>query len=242
MDGKTNKKGVGVIVALAVAILLGVLVLVIAVASLVNSDGGEASTEGSTKYTLTEPQSTEQETTNLLDAYTASASDEQGVTSGGFQSGNVSNNAGGSQTTNTGVTSANPNNGMTDPVKYYESLQKNGDNVLSDYHDNKYIKMVSKKYNVSPELLVAIYSQPDTGNNFVLQFSGKKDRDGMIVKSPDTLEKLYLIDEKGNIAVATGKTTGNEGVSYAEGTLSFYMVKTIVMPQYPDYFVGVEKK
>ena len=68
-----------------------------------------------------------------------------------------------------------------------------------------------------------------------------KDEDGNIIKSPDTLSKVYAIDKKKNIAVATGKTTGNIGVSYAEGTLCFNMIKTIVMPQYPEYFSGVEK-
>lgn len=127
-----------------------------------------------------------------------------------------------------------------DPVAEYEELTKNGDNILSDHHSNKYIKLVSEKFGVDKELLVAIYSAPDTGNNFVLEFDGKRDKDGNVIKSPDTLKKVYQIDKNKNIAVATGKTTGNIGVSYAEGTLCFNMIKTIVMPQYPEYFTGVE--
>mgnify|MGYP006369920263 CR=1 FL=1 len=67
-----------------------------------------------------------------------------------------------------------------------------------------------------------------------------KDEDGNVIKSPDTLTKVYLIDKNKKVSVATGKTTGNIGVSYAEGTLCFNMIKTIVMPQYPEYFTGVE--
>jgi hypothetical protein len=36
-----------------------------------------------------------------------------------------------------------------------------------------------------------------------------------------------------------GKITGNIGVPYAEGILIFNMIKTILMPKYPDYFTGV---
>lgn len=137
----------------------------------------------------------------------------------------------------TPATTKKPNN--YDPIAEYEELTKNGDNILSDHHNNKYIKLVSEKFGVDKELLVAIYSTPDTGNNFVLEFDGKKDKDGNVIKSPDTLKKVYQIDKNKNISVATGKTTGNIGVSYAEGTLCFNMIQNIVMPQYPEYFTGV---
>lgn len=241
MAEKSSKKSSAVIIALAVAILLGVVVLVVAVMSLVGS-GDNKKQADTTKYILTEPKETEAKTTNNLAGYFDESMDsvQDSVNGNGAYAGSQGSvQAGDSATVTVSVTKADS---KEDPIKHYENLQKNGDNVLSDYHDNKYIKLVSKKYNVDAEKLVAIYSQPDTGNNFVLQFYDKRDEDGNIVKSPDTLEKLYLIDEDGNVCVATGKTTGNEGVSYAEGTLSFYMVKTIVMPQYPDYFVGVEEK
>ena len=77
----------------------------------------------------------------------------------------------------TPATTKKPNN--YDPVAEYEELTKNGDNILSDHHNNKYIKLVSEKFGVDKELLVAIYSTPDTGNNFVLEFDGKKDKDGI---------------------------------------------------------------
>ncbi len=132
------------------------------------------------------------------------------------------------------------NSGQTSPIDYYEQLSPNGENKLSDHYQNKYIKKISSKYEVDPDLLVAIYSDPDTGNNFVLQFNGETDADGLIIKSPDTLEKVYHIDKKGNVSVATGTEKGNEGVSYAEGAVVFNMVKVIVMEQYPNYFTGLK--
>ena len=124
-------------------------------------------------------------------------------------------------------------------IESYEALSVNGENMLSDHYDNEFIKLVTDKYGVDSDLLVAIYSVPDSGTNFVLQFDGTKKR-GEYVKSPDTLEKVYQIDMARNIKVATGKVTGNEGVSYAESVMCVAMVKTIVMEQYPDYFTGLE--
>ncbi len=239
MGEKSNKKSTAVIVALGIAILLGVVVLVVAVSSLIGS-GDNKKQEDATKYVLTEPKTTEELSSDILAGYYGESSDSVHVL--GNSGSNIGSQGDNAQAGDKVTVPATKADNSEDPIQHYENLQKNGENVLSDYHDNKYIKLVSEKYNVDTEKLVAIYSQPDTGNNFVLQFSDKRDDDGNIVKSPDTLEKLYLIDKEGKVSVATGRTTGNEGVSYAEGTLSFYMVKTIVMPQYPDYFVGVEKK
>lgn len=126
-------------------------------------------------------------------------------------------------------------------VEYYEQLSPNGENVLSDHFENRYIKQISRDYGVDSDLLVAIYSEPDTGNNFVLEFNGKKDSSGSVIKSPDTLAKVYLVDKNGGVKIATGKESGNVGVSYAEGLLSISMIKTVVMEQYPDYFTGLKK-
>lgn len=124
-------------------------------------------------------------------------------------------------------------------IESYEQLSVNGENLLSDHYENEFIQLVSTKYDVDPDLLVAIYSVPDSGTNFVLQFSGKK-KSGEYVKSPDTLEKVYQIDLDRNIKVATGTADGNEGVSYAESVMCVAMVKKIVMEQYPNYFTGLD--
>lgn len=239
MEQKSSKKGMGVVIALAVAILLGVIILTVAVVSIIKDSEGKVKNEDTTLYTLAGVQSATKEDSgnNYFDFDETQESEEV-----------VENN---SQETKSGFVDVEAGDTVTelttkktnsyDPVAEYEKLSKNGENQLSDHHNNKYIKLVSERYNVDTEMLVAIYSEPDTGNNFVLEFNGKRDENGNVIKSPDTLTKVYQIDKNKNISVATGKTTGNVGVSYAEGTLCFNMIKTIVMPQYPDYFTGVEE-
>lgn len=121
-----------------------------------------------------------------------------------------------------------------------EPYTKTGDNILSDSKNNEFIKIVSEKYGIEPERLVAIYAVPDKGNNFVLEFSGKTDSEGNIIKSPDTLYRIHLVDLDRNVKTATGKITGNKGVSYAEGLLTMQMIKDLIMPQHADYFTGVK--
>jgi flagellar basal body-associated protein FliL len=124
-------------------------------------------------------------------------------------------------------------------IESYENLPVNGVNKLSDHYNNEFIKLVSDNYDVDSDLLVAIYSVPDTGTNFVLEFSGKTDSDDEYVKSPDTLVRVYQIDKDKNIKIATGKPTGNVGVTYPESVMIVAMIKTTVMQQHPDYFTGV---
>lgn len=238
MEQKSGKKGLGIVIALAVAILLGVIVLTVAIVGVLKDGDSKAKNEDTTLYTLSSDRSTTE--ADADNGYFDFGDGQSAESENGNPVSNNNSNANSGEAGD-GVTQATTkkNNGY-DPIEEYENLSKNGENQLSDHHNNKYIKLVAEKYNVDTELLVAIYSVPDTGNNFVLEFNGKRDGDGNVIKSPDTLNKVYSIDKNGNISVATGKTTGNVGVSYAEGTLCFNMIKTIVMPQYPDYFTGVE--
>lgn len=234
MEKNSKKKGMGAVIALAVVILVGVIVITVVIAGMIKDNRGLASKEDTSLYSRAEITSTEKTTLiNWDETVDASDNVQQDSDNGG---GNANTQAGDVVTT----PSTTKKSDEYDPIAEYEKLTKNGDNILSDHHNNKYIKLVSEKFGVDKELLVAIYSEPDTGNNFVLEFSGKRDEDGNVIKSPDTLSKVYSIDKNKKISVATGKTTGNVGVSYAEGMLCFNMVKTIVMPQYPEYFTGVE--
>ena len=133
----------------------------------------------------------------------------------------------------------NGTQGETNVIQYYEQLSPNGENKLSDNPDNEFITLVSEKYDVNPELLVAIYSTPDTGVNYVLEFAGSRDKNGNIIKSPDTLSKLYYIDLNKNIKVATRSGIGNVGVDAAECMFTIGIVQKLVMTQYPNYFTGL---
>ena len=118
----------------------------------------------------------------------------------------------------------------------------NGENYLSDSANNEFIKLISSKYGVDSKALVAIYSVPDSGTNYVLQF--KKSLIGSTYKkSPDNLERVYHIGAAParEISYTNGKLLLGEhyNCEAAEGVLVFNLVKTTVMEQYPDYFEGV---
>lgn len=231
-DGQATKA----IIVLGIALVIGAVVLTVVFVGMIF---GDKKTEESTlAYELTSRQPTAAQESNnsgpLLSTTEGSGNgDAQGTT-------NKVEEAGDDVVTTDSATN-NSESTKNQAIEYYEQLSPNGDNILSDNFENEYIKLISDNYDVDPDLLVAIYSTPDTGNNFVLQFSGKKHLNGNYVKSPDELVKVYQIDKQKNVKIATGQETGNVGVSYAEGMLCFHMVKTIVMEQYPDYFTGLEK-
>ena len=120
---------------------------------------------------------------------------------------------------------------------------KNGDNFLCDYSmepNNEFLNLIISKYNVDRNSLVAIYSVPDSGTNYVLQFKKSK---GVYVKSPDTLDKVYHIGAapERKISYTSGSIfgVGDYNCEPGEGLIVFSLIKTQVMPQYPDYFTGV---
>ena len=118
----------------------------------------------------------------------------------------------------------------------------NGENFLSDSASNEFIKLVSQKFGVDSKSLVAIYSVPDSGTNYVLQF--KKSLVGSTYKkSPDNLERVYHIGVAPERAISytNGKLLLGDhyNCEAAEGVLVFNLVKTSVMEQYPNYFEGV---
>lgn len=235
-DNKKNSENkTGIIIGLGAALVVGAIVLCIALVSVLGESS--LSKEDTTRYVLT---------SGVNQSVTATSNNKINELLGDINSDENSGGEGANTQVNQGTINGNQDNKTpvstteNDAVAYYEQLSKNGDNILSDHYENEFIKLVSANYNVDSDLLVAIYSEPDTGNNFVLQFNGTRDSDGNIVKSPDTLEKVYQIDIDRNVKIATGTQTGNVGVSYAEGIFCFNMVKSLVMEQYPDYFTGLK--
>ncbi len=119
-------------------------------------------------------------------------------------------------------------------------IKKTGDNITEDgkyYPDNKYIKTITSKYKTIPaEALVAIYTDPESDSNFVLQFKKKSLVSKEYGRSQSDLEKVYQIDLNGNISVATKTGMGSEGCTNSESILIFYLVKNVMMPQNPEVF------
>lgn len=112
-----------------------------------------------------------------------------------------------------------------------------GENFLSDSPDNEFIALIAKKYNLDPASLVAIYSEPDTGVNYVLRFGGNK-TDGY-PKSRENLTWLYHIGKapERKISYTNGQYPGiHYNCSMSDGIIAFNLVKTTVMDQYPTYF------
>ncbi len=242
MSDNGNVRNKKLIVVLGVAIIIGAVVITIALGGVIYKNiSNEAKLTQTLAYELTSQQQVatvtgeEDESFDFnLNGNTSSANSVAGNNAQPVTPG-TSNSSRQDNTTTTAKVTKNQ------AVEYYEHLSPNGENILSDHFENRYIKQISHDYGVDSDLLVAIYSEPDTGNNFVLEFSGKTELDGSVVKSPDTLVKVYQIDKNGGVKIATGKDTGNVGVSYAEGLLSMSMIKTVVMEQYPDYFTGLKK-
>ncbi len=238
-DGARNKK---LIVVLGAAVIIGAVVITLALGGVIYKNiSNEANLTQTLAYELTSRQM----------VATATGEEDESIDFGLNDDTAGENVVTGDNTRPEmpGVSNSNQNDNKVTTVKatknqaveYYEKLSPNGENVLSDHFENRYIKQISHDYSVDSDLLVAIYSEPDTGNNFVLEFNGSRDSSGNIIKSPDTLSKVYQIDKNGGVKVATGKESGNVGVSYAEGLFCISMIKTVVMEQYPDYFTGLKK-
>ena len=121
---------------------------------------------------------------------------------------------------------------------------KNGDNYLTDDPNNEFIKLIANTYNLDPASLVAIYSVPDSGTNYVLRF--KKSLIGnKYEKSVDNLSYVYHIGAapEREISYTNGKLIlgDHHNCEAAEGVMVFNLVQTMVMEQYPDYFAGTGK-
>lgn len=118
---------------------------------------------------------------------------------------------------------------------------KNGDNYLTDNPNNEFIKLIADTYNLDPASLVAIYSVPDSGTNYVLRF--KKSLIGnKYEKSVDNLYYVYHIGAapERKISYTNGQLVLGDhyNCEAAEGVMVYNLVQTMVMEQYPDYFAG----
>lgn len=237
-----NKKLNGLLIALAAVVVIGGVILTVAVVRLVGR--GNKTAPSSTRYeTTTQPTAATTVADTLQTAVvqpepTAYVPVEEPTLPP------VATEGGTFAPTFVPLPPTQPGETTTVPpeVQKYTTLVKTGDNYLSDDPSNEFIARIASEKNVDPALLVAIYAIPNQGNNFVLEFNGERDAQGNVIKSPDTLKTVYNIGTDNSIKQTSGKITGNVGMNYAEGMLSFGLVQEVVMPQYPDYFTGVEDR
>ncbi len=118
---------------------------------------------------------------------------------------------------------------------------KNGENYLTDDPNNEFIKLIANTYKLDPASLVAIYSEPDTGTNYVLRFK-KSVIGNNYDKSVDNLYYVYHIGAapERKISYTNGQLVLGDhyNCEAAEGVMVYNLVQTMVMEQYPDYFEG----
>lgn len=121
---------------------------------------------------------------------------------------------------------------------------KNGENFLTDDPNNEFIKLIANTYKLDTASLVAIYSEPDTGTNYVLRFK-KSLLGNTYEKSVDNLAYVYHIGKapERKISYTNGQLILGDhyNCEAAEGVMVFNLVQTMVMEQYPDYFKGTGK-
>lgn len=114
------------------------------------------------------------------------------------------------------------------------SLPKpNGKMYVDVSSDNKFIKIVNKAYGIDVKLLSAVFALPDTGQNYVLEWNGKTDGGGKILRNADTLRRCYLIDKNGKVtAIAAVDQSERMNMSRAENKLAMEtLIKKVILPE-----------
>lgn len=112
--------------------------------------------------------------------------------------------------------------------KVYE---KTGEMAFSDSADNKYIKAIVSKYGVDAKNLAVLYTVPDNDGNIVLEFNGKTDSSGKLIRNKDTLITIYTIDKNLNSKRASENPSLNE-YSYGEMKVMFISTTKHIMPEF----------
>lgn len=115
---------------------------------------------------------------------------------------------------------------------------RNGVIAFSDKPTNKYIILISEKYEVETFLLAAIYTLPYEGmedeadGNMVLEFDGSRDFSGKLIRTEDTLKTIYMIDAKEKCKRISVDGSQKDDYNRIEKKITIMLVKEQVMPQF----------
>lgn len=110
--------------------------------------------------------------------------------------------------------------------------------AFSDSANNKYIKLISEKYDVPTYLLAAIFTIPYEGmeeeadGNMVLRFDGSKDDKGKLIRTKDTLKTIYMIDANGKCKRLSVDSSESSDFNALEKRAILYAVKDEIMPKF----------
>ncbi len=102
----------------------------------------------------------------------------------------------------------------------------NGDMEVDTSPGNKFIAIVNSERQIDASYLAAVYSVPDSGQNYVFEFSSSTGR------TADDLRRVYLIDTNGKITgVAAKNASEKENVSSVENWFCMnVLIKKLVFP------------
>lgn len=134
---------------------------------------------------------------------------------------------------------ASPTPTQTTPTETESS--KEGELLVDSSAENRFIRIVlDQDKELKPALLTAIYTLPDKGQNYVLEWNGQTDKDGKIIRSADTIRRCYLIDKEGKIdSVAATDEKERVNISRTENAVSMNtLIKKILIPAVEGELVG----
>ena len=101
---------------------------------------------------------------------------------------------------------------------------------------NRFTQIVATGRGIDTRLLIAVYSEPDTGQNYVVEFDGTKASDGSFLRTTGTFRRLYLIDTQGAIeSVASVNEGETENISSVENWFCVNVfIKGLMLPKIED--------
>ena len=102
----------------------------------------------------------------------------------------------------------------------------NGKMEVDTSRGNKFTVIVSDERKIDAAYLVAVYSVPDSGQNYVFEFTSKTGR------TEDDIRRVYLIDQNGKITgVAAKKASERENITAVENWFCInVLIKKLLFP------------
>lgn len=124
-------------------------------------------------------------------------------------------------------TTASP---MTEVDLSISMPERNGTMETDTSPRNKYIMIVNKNRDIDTSLLAAVYSVPESGQNYVIEFYDDEGRDA------DDIRRVYLIDSDGKIVSVTAVSAKEkENLSSVENWFSMnVLIKEVIYPAIKD--------
>lgn len=108
----------------------------------------------------------------------------------------------------------------------------NGKMQVDNSAENRFIAKVSKERGIDASLLAAVYSVPESGQNYVFEFTSASGRD------VQNIRRVFLLDAAANItSVAAVNTSEREGISSTENWFCMnVLIKKVVFPAISGQF------